>query len=293
MRIAFVSIFLFLIANTASVTLPRQNLGQDELNTVLSKTGKYCERLREAAFHFLCQETVTEISKTKVFFKKYREPGYALNVSETKNKYVNDYRIIKEDDKIIEQRKTILHNDKKVVDTAPGMKTIIRSFKTSLTPYYLFGGKNRKKYEYRLLRKEKVMKQSAYVVQVNLKKENDEFAPLPLFAVVWIDVSDFSILKFQAFPESIKGYGHLKGSEKYNVRNVEIEDIHYYNYKQKGLRFPSRTEVSLMYTYDSPGGFEKELDLTAGARMLKKIKTTFEYRKYLFFKVTVTEPVFH
>lgn len=289
-RAVLISVFLFFYANISSIPSTQYNISQEELNKILSNTENYCKRLKEAAFQFTCKETITETFETKEFFKKYRKPGYSFKSSDTKNKYVNDYRIIKEGEKIIEDRTPFLHNGKSVVGEKPELKTAIKSFKSSLAPYYLFVGENKKKFNYRFRKKEKVEKRTAYVVQVDLIKEYDETT---LFAFVWIDDSDFSILKFRAFPQSIEGYNNLKNSREYNIGNIEIQDIHYFDYKKKGLRFPSKTEIFLTYTYDSPGKFAQEFDLKAGARMWKKIEATFEYKTYIFFNITVAEPVFH
>ena len=111
------------------------------------------------------------------------------------------------------------------------------------------------------------------------------------FAVVWIDPEDFSILKIRAYPESIKGIDRLLTSDKYDAGDVEIVDTHYYHHKRKGLRFPSSTEILLMYTYESPEKFSQQLKLTASARRLRTLKTTFTYDKYKFYSVTVDNPV--
>lgn len=290
LRAAVVLFFLFFCTNISSIPSSRYDLIQNDLDKILINTANYCERLKEAAFHFNCEETITENQEIKEFVKEYKKSNYSLNRSGTKNIYVNDYRIIKDGDNIVEHRTPLLQNGKKIDVTKPGLKTAIMSFKSSLAPYYLFAGANKKKYNYRVLKKEKVMKRTAYVVQVDIIKKYNE---TPRYAIVWIDASDFSILKFRAFPQSIKGYDTLENSGDYDIGNLEIEDTHYFNHVKKGLRFPSKTEITLIYTYDSTGKPVNELMLTAGSRMLKKIKTTFEYKKYIFFSVTVTEPVLY
>ena len=261
--------------------------GQTQLDVILANTAQYCERLKSAAFHFTCEEAVSESSETRTFYKKYGEPGYGLQRTGQKNKYVNQYQLLKEEDKITEQRTPLMYNGKKITGTASHMKTRITSFKSSLTPYYLFGREYREKYSYRIIGKEKVLKRSAYICRVDLKKAGGESV---LFAVVWIDLDDYSIVKFRAFPESIEGYRNLDKAGEHRVDDVRIEDDHYYGYKESGLRFPTRTEISLVYTHDYPGRNGEELDISAGARVLKKVVTTFSYNKYQFFSVTVSSP---
>jgi hypothetical protein len=95
---------------------------------------------------------------------------------------------------------------------------------------------------------------------------------------------------FFSFPESIEGYRNLEKAGEHRVDDVRIEDDHYYGYRESGLRFPTRTEISLIYTYDFPGRNGEEFDISAGARILKKVITIFRYKKYQFFSVTVSPP---
>lgn len=286
MKTAYTFIFILILMMTATAAAPTPQIeASDELTALLAGTETYCRRLIGAAFHFMCEERVTEAKETRTFFKKHLAPGHTLQRRETRTRYVNEYQLLKQEDKISERRKPVSHNGVRIIKENVEMKTAILSFKSTLSPYYLFAEKNRARYRYRILGRETVMKEEAHVVRVDLKTGDDEPA---LFAVVWIDSSDFSILKFRAFPRSIAGYGELENPGALDVRDLRIEDTHYYGFERDGLRFPSKTEIALLYTHDAPGGNANELKLSAGARMLKKIRTVFEYKKYQFFNVTVS-----
>jgi hypothetical protein len=84
MKTSYIFILLFFFVCRPALPLP-QNPEPTELDTILTNTAKYCERLRTAAFHFFCQETVTETSETRTFYKKYGEPGHGLQRTGKKN----------------------------------------------------------------------------------------------------------------------------------------------------------------------------------------------------------------
>lgn len=264
--------------------------GKAELDTTLEKTGIYCEKLYHAAVHFICHETVVEIMDIREFGKKYKELGHELRKTKKRNKYVTEYQLLKEGDKITEQRKTKFKNGIPVKNPDAAMKSFIRSFKSSLSPYYLFARENRDNYVYKILRREPVENQPAMVMEIRLKQKNGNH---PLFALVWIATDSFAILKMHAFPTSIQGYEFLKAAEDLNVSDVEVEDIHYYGIEKNGIRFPSKTEISLRYTFDAPVNPDQPLHTTSGSRRLKRIHTIFEYKEYQFFKVVVEKPVYH
>ncbi len=261
---------------------------EKELQTVLAKTGAYCKRLMDASLHYFCIEKVSEQSRVKEYFKQYMDYRYSLRRSGNKKDYKYNYQLFKEGDQITEKRSpakagAVADPQKQGKDA----KSTIQSFKSSLSPYYLFADENRKGYRYKLLGKEAIMKRNAYMVEV--KRKNDPKFSEP-FAVAWIDTKDFSILKIHAHPKSIKGYENFQEGGKHRVSDVIMSDIHYYGVKSGGIRFPSRTEVLLLYTYNSPRRWSQQASLKAGARVLKRIETVFSYNDYRFFKVEVGEP---
>jgi hypothetical protein len=277
--------------------MARETAGDDQLKTILTHTAEYCRHLKKAVFHFLCFETVTEsvkktlesgdIARKEGFYKGYTK----LNVyrpKKAKNKYVNEYQIIKEGDKIRERRILIKHNGKKMHIKNPGLKTKLYAYKSSLTPIYFFAEENQDKFNYKIIRREKIMGRKAVLVEVRANTEPETASPL---ANVWLDKMDFSLLKFEFFSGDFRA-DRLAGAKLHNVRDIKVNDVHYFGKMKDGIRFPTKTELTVTYK----GGPLKRggayVHMPNGTTRTTKIKTVFSYDKYLFFRVSVGTPVY-
>ncbi|MCP5104674.1 MAG: hypothetical protein GY950_14920 [bacterium] len=288
---------------------------------ILENTANYCEKLKKEIFHFFCLETITEtIHKSlehpeeKRGLKNFlegikperersqyesvrqlnmmkRKRSYSSRKYERKNIFVNEYQIIKKTNRIQERRNNIksdiLKGDKNT--KKPGLQTIIYSYQNAIFPIYLFSKENQDKFHYKILGKEKTLKRNAHIIQVSSKKGNDQG---DILATVWIDQEDFSILKLNVLPAAFEGYEYLT-SNLDEKSDVTVTDVHYFGQMKKGIRFPTRTEITLSYK-EKP---DKIVESTRreriyGARILTKISTVYNYKKYTFFRVAVSEPIF-
>jgi hypothetical protein len=301
---------------------------EENLDSILQKIADYCERLKKKVFHFYCEERVVEtISKSlhypeerrglKRFLEGYQahqEPSRYEAVRdlrrrreqwlgsdkriEKKNIYLHDYQIIKEGDQIREQRVLLKLNGKKAEGEIPELQTIIYSYKNVLYPIYLFARGHRDKYDFTVLEKEKVMKRDTHVIEVRHKgRPLDPGAEKNqgLLATAWVDCRDFSIVKFSVFPEAFRGYDYLLRKDRRDRRDIRINDVHYFGEIEGGIRFPSRTEITLSFSEEPPEVFENRRTTPQkihGARILTQISTQYQYRKYRFFTVNVTDPLF-
>ncbi len=261
--------------------------GQKELKKILARSAQYSRRLLTSAFDYLCRESVEETITTRQYFKPYKLEEHSMRQHQASNSSVYEYRLVRQDEQVSEDRKPIAKNGKSLNNGKQRRPTTLQSYKSSLAPFYLFAAENQNNYSYRLLGKETVMKRPAHVVEVRSKQRGKEHKP---FVTAWIDTKDFSILKFRAYPESIKGYRQFISNRERDVRDLQVEDVHYFGEQSQGLRFPSRTEITFRYTYDFPLREGLAMPLTAGARMMKKIKTVFRYQKYMFYKIEVSQP---
>lgn len=243
-----------------------------ELTTILAKSAAYCEKLKQAVFHFVCYEQVEEADKEK-------------------NTYLNDYRILKIGDRVKEQRSLMEHNGQKVAGKAMKLQTNIYSYKASLTPIYLLAAENQQHYDYRVIEKKRVLNRQAYGIEIRVTGDADKDA---LAAIVWVDVEDFSVLKFKAFPEVMPGFKDLFADAKGKGMKLEIDDIHYFGIKRGDIRFPSRTEITIRY-YPKPQStfFLLRGRPRYGIPKRQKIETVFLYKDYRFFEVDVGDPVFN
>jgi hypothetical protein len=112
-------------------------------------------------------------------------------------------------------------------------------------------------------------------------KNNNNLQEHSIYGKVWIDGENYSVLKIEADPRSIKGYQALKKiGEGLNARfditlELEFDQLH------NGIRFP--TKVHLLEKYK--GG--PHVSALKGASGWDRNRTTFTYNDYQFFDVKV------
>lgn len=242
-----------------------------KLDSILANSAAYCEKLKQAVFHFVCLERVEESYKDK-------------------NTYISDYRILKIGNRIEEQRTLIEHNGLKVSGEQMKLRTKIYSYKASLTPIYLLAAENQRHYDYRLMDSGRVMNRKAYGIEVKIKGNDGKGS---ILAVVWVDAQDFSILKFNVFPKALAGFKQLYEDAKKKGMRLEIEDKHYFGVKRGDIRFPSRTEITMkFYPRSRQTFFLLRGRPQYGVPKREKIYTEFRYEDYHFFQVDVGQPVF-
>lgn len=296
-----------------------------DLERVLQRTADYCEKLKKKVFHFYCEEKIVEtVAKSlrypeerralKRFLEGYRanqEPSRYEAVRnqrqqrevwlnsekriEGKNIYLYDYQIIKEGDRIEEQRTLLKLNGKKITGDIPVLQTLIYSYQNAISPVYLFAREHQDQYDFEILRKEKMMKRDAYVIEVRQKNSQRGVDDEGLLAVAWVDDLDFSIIKFSVYPRAFHGYHYLLRKDKRRRGDIQINDVHVFGEIKNGVRFPTRTEINVSFTEDPPEFIENRHTTPAkihGARILTRISTLYQYKKYKFFTVDVDNPVF-
>jgi hypothetical protein len=297
------------------ICFPKSNtkeISQEELPKILEKTAHYCEKLKIAVFHFYCIEKVAEtilgspeyrgnkaglknfidLSKKNTRLStfetwdnitRWKAPTPFEPKSKT-NLYSYDYQIIKENNKIREQRLLKKANGKKVKTRTPHPQTILYSYKNAITPIYLLSKQNQNKFLYRLVENERIMGRKSHKISIHSKlKENSPDHPV---SIVWVDAKDFTVLKAQIYPDAIKGYDKLLKLDKFKISGLKIHDMHTFGYLRKGIRYPTKTEIRLTYKKKA-----QQL-LGYGGYIYKNIQTKVQYKKYTFFNVTVENVTF-
>jgi len=261
-----------------------------ELDILLKGAANYCEKLKQAAFHYLCIEKIVETQRPLTYRANVQsdvaaDPGHPLftkpigsverqTVDKTticKNQF--NYRLKKIRDQVKEER-----------DVAAGLTDIkeIRknlrflSSKAVFGPITLLDTERQNNYHFRMLGPGEIKGRSAAIIEAYPKNEKDtQF----IYGKVWIDREDFSILKIKANPNSILGYGKLeKLAEQLNTRvflNLETEFFEIRN----GIRFP--TQIHFEESYKG-GPF---ISKYRGSRKWTRTDTLIVYSDYLFFKV--------
>jgi len=251
-----------------------------ELNRISLGAMSYCGRLAEAAFHFICKEKVSEVLDEIRVHKAVRESEYDENTGtyrsgfsarndiravrrKTTNKYVNDYQLVSNKGRVSEQRKPIKGKMKKI----------------ALIPLSLLGPANRDRFHFRFLKNEKVKGVKTAVIECFPK---DPAKAKTIYGRMWVDLSDYSIMRISVNPVSIGGYSELlKLARYYNSKLILTCEMDFYQ-KHGGIRFPTRVFIRELYS----GGLE--LRNIVKKPVWERSKTTYTFDDYKFFDVAAT-----
>lgn len=268
--------------------------GDKELDKYLLGAAKYCEKLKENAFHFYCKEKIESIlDLSDLGFRPEQESGFWKSVRDRKMSksdrmksgkrkirvYVFDYQIVGNKGQVKEQRKLI---SKKVGsdEEEKELQGRINSFlaeRAIFGPITLLSQERQDKFNFKLLKYEKRKKRRYAVIEAEPQDKKVNFS----YGKIWVDTEDFSVLKIKVDPRSIKGYRNLmRMAKKLQARlflSCEIE----YNRLHNGIRFPTRVLIEETYK----GG--PLILRTKGYRGWERNKTIFAYKDYKFFEVEV------
>ncbi|MCK4835181.1 MAG: hypothetical protein KAT17_01005, partial [Candidatus Aminicenantes bacterium] len=264
-----------------------------ELITILEGAAAYCHELKQAGFHYICKEKVVEslsifepstVSDISLYENRASERDM-MNRSQPKlgfkrrlvNKYLFDYQIIKDEKGIKEQRILLSKQKKKVKKENTGLK--IKAFLTEkavFAPVTLLANERQKFYEFRFVKYEKLKGVRCAVIEVLPRsKSNAQF----IYGQVWIDTSDYSIVKIKANPRSIVGYNKLQyiarslGSKLFLSLEISFNKIY------QGIRFPDSVVLSELYK----GGIQ--IYRKIGPKGWERNRTEYSYKDYQFFVV--------
>jgi hypothetical protein len=250
------------------------------LDSLLKKSALYCKKLEKTTFYFTCTEEVIDTHW-------YR--GDLVR----EDFYLYDYQITREEDgKMNETRQlkpeteAFLALKKKETGKPGDQETILTNFFSSypyLMPISMLAAENQSKYRYRLLDRNTISRRSLYKVSVEPEEEGVMIKDSN-YGVVWIDEEDGSVYKIELDPNSLGGLKQLTKLAREKRHRLKVSDVHFYEVKRKGIRFPSRTEINCSFLdWDQ---VKKRWDrLKSDA--LEEVRTVFEYKGYKFFNVNV------
>jgi hypothetical protein len=250
------------------------------LDSLLKKSAQYCQKLKKATFYFTCIEEVMDSHW-------YR--GDAVR----EDFYRYDYQIVREENgKMNENRQLkpesieFLEKRKKEIGKAEDREIILTNFLSSypyLMPISMLAEENRSKYRYRLLDRKTNARRTLYKVAVEPKAEGVMIKDSN-YGVVWIDEEDGSVYKIELDANSLGGVKQLITLAREKRHRLKVSDVHWYEVKRKGIRFPSRTEIKCSFLdWDQVKRMWDRLRSVA----LEQVITVFEYNRYKFFNVNV------
>jgi hypothetical protein len=281
----------------------------NDIDSILSGTSAYCEKLKKEVFHFFCYEKVIETHDRMVSFPskqqavrnianrgkgKSQHKGVMVDSSKRrwKNEYVYEYQLIKTGNAGKERRKLIKFNGKKIHKGKKPPQSVFASFKSAIAPIYIFSHENIIKYNFKMIKQEKLWGKLAYVIEIRRKDKTSVGEEGHHLATAWIEKNDYSIMKLRIQPKGVEGYEGFLRSDKHDLSKIEIKDTHNYKIKNKGLRFPSQTHILMNYYQESKSKYNTSKRIPYGVKIFNRLNTYFIYKKYLFFNVQVDDPEF-
>lgn len=268
-----------------------------DLDAILARAGRYCDKLKKATFYFTCKEEIADsytIKGKKVKNDIYRfdyqivmDKAGKLNETRALEKYINKNDLNKDAGERGKKKKKKKPRKRKGKRNDEPGELVITNFYSRypfLLPVTLLGREHRKRYEYRLLALEPVGDREAYKINVEPAADADgskKAKPMNI-GVVWVDAADGSVLKVQLDPRAVRGIDHMRKMARRKGAYLKITDLHHYDVQRSGIRFPSGTEISEIYLAARNTG-----DGTQSLAPLEEVKTVFSYKKYRFFNVNV------
>lgn len=270
----YILVISFIISSPPSfsqITAPSSE-DQADLEKILEKCAEYCYRLANAALDFVCIEKIKE----EMFFRPqaYVAQGgtfySAAGRTTRKNVYVYDYQLIRKKLQIKESRILIEENGKKKNEKNAELKTHMFGHEHIIFgPVGLLSEFWQQYYAYRIVKREKLKGDRVIVM---------EAIPIPyletdnLYGKVWVREGDFSIIKIEWEPKSLKNYELIEENAKKLNAEPQIKLFSEYAFEKNGIRFPSRYVITEGYNQKR------------GTRFTRS-KTTVTYKDYKFFTV--------
>jgi hypothetical protein len=263
-----------------------------EMKRILQGAADYCDRLKKSAFHFYCREKILE-TRIPISDAEHIDPhidevsqkkmaDMALDQIRTKvytnvKGYVFGYRLVKQGSRIKEERDWLSSTDNIKVEREQVVNPrIFFSEKAIFAPITLLDRSRQEFYDYRFIRVDNYNKRRAALIKAVPRKKNKTDS---IYGTIWIDMEDFSVMKIEADPRSIRGYEKLKQlAVKLRTRlhlslESEFDEIH------DGIRFP--TKVHMLEKYK--GG--RIIANFRDQRGWERTRTEFVYSDYRFFSV--------
>ncbi len=248
------------------------------LKQVMQKTGDYCERLKAVALDFICHENILE--NTYFYNKKssYRRSDVAgemiystqLQLRRVQDKsYVYDYQMIRKEEERYEKRDLLEENGKKKEKKDAKLK-----LQRYYAQYLVYGPVGflshywQQHFNYTLNGRELLEGRNTLVIMATPTEEREENYS---FGKIWVDASDFSVLKIEWDPRSIPGYSEELDSSIGNLKR-EITWSVTYGIEKNGIRFPSHQKL-------------EEILINHTGNRSPKYEVIIRYDRYQFFIV--------
>ncbi len=249
-----------------------------EVAEILKAASAYCRKLENVAFHFVCQEEITEkIDFTRdIVLSHVRQARRTWNrtqrlIRKIENTYVFDYQLIRKNGHITEIRTLLEENGKKKHEKDSSLKTQSFQFKNAIIgPVGILGERWQFFYNHKIVGEEQVNGKPAIILEIT---PIFDFQAEFLFGKVWFNKNNFDILKIEWSPQRIGHYAVFeRRGQSYNSKPC-ITLISEFQVTKNGIRFPSYFHIEEAYVKKNKKFIRSE--------------TTVVYRDFKFFTVEI------
>lgn len=273
---------------------PRAALRMD-LPSILEKCADYCDRLRNSALDYICEETIRDINFNLMTDEEMKKSSVVITIMSgtgdvsqlgisslpphspkrtEKNEYVCDYLLVKKGEGIQDKRIILRENGRRLPDRSKILEE--RRF-TTLTPFLapvrLFGRDRQPLFDYILLKDDKIKGKEACVIEVVPKAGN---AAGVEYAKAWVEKEGGQVVKIEMTGLPYEGYECILNELiQYNAR-AKFVATYSYSVEKKSLAFPS--EAKIRVNFARPGVMPERF-------WIERIRTDMKYEKYKFFTV--------
>jgi tetratricopeptide (TPR) repeat protein len=219
------------------------------LNKILPGVAAYCDRMQNSVFRFFCKEIVSEKIDHTTDIRLIKR--FWSNIFNNRliypeiNKYVFEYQLSKKGNKVMETRRLVKKNGDKKNESDAKLKNPVRQYeKLIFGPIAMLSSFWQKQFYYKVLGEEKLWKSKAVVLEALPLSRNEKNH---LFGKIWIDKSDFTVMKIQWYPRSISFAGTIEKNAFYMEAVPAVKFYAEFKNKKKGVRFPSKFVLEEAY----------------------------------------------
>ena len=258
------------------------------LKTLLKKAGNYCKKLEDSAIYFFSKERIVEqvntfdeymdASSGRFRRKTYRDMGSGTrfkrrrtSVISTTNRFLYELQLIKDKEKIEEQRILLKKNSKNKRIENAGLETKFKIHDSFFGPSGLLNFYWQQFFDYKIIGKETLAGQITVILEALPMKKHDKNV---LFGKVWLDEKDGSVVKIEWYPRSVPRVGKRKNSKISPLpwNQPTLHFISQYDVKNNGIRFPSLYSV-------------EEFIISNQSKKIVGVKMDIDYFEHRFFRV--------
>lgn len=252
---------------------------QEELEGILQKCADYSQKLANSALDFVCTEKIEDerfLMPNRFETRNRTIFTYSSVRPSRKNVYVYDYQLTRKQNKINEIRILIEENGKKKNEKNAQLKTALFFHENLIFgPVGLLSEFWQQYYDYEIVKREKFRGDKVIVIEATpkpyIKTDN-------LYGKIWAREDDFSIMKVEWEPTSVKNYELLEEYAQKLKAKLVIKLVAEYALEKNGIRFPSKYSVTEAYVFPNGRKFNRTMvDVTYEDYKFFTVETEVKY----------------